>query len=498
MSVKNESFVTENITFTVAYSQTVIIPKPPMQRKPTTNQKIYRLVSEFEEKVEGHFFHTFDDHQLLDIISFYEKEKLIHKAIEAVDLALSQYKYRVDFYLLKVRLLLKDNEYIEAYATIQKAESFSPFEFDVLLMKAKTLNVLGHLTEALDVLDLLQSSHPARSNHADICLAQAMIYENMKDYDSMFDGLKDALLASPLRRDLLEKMWMAVEFSKRYEDSVKFHLSLIDSEPYNAYAWYNLGHAYSCVNEYEKAIEALEYSFLIVPDFQMGYRDCAELCMLTCNFTKAREVFEEELHRFGPDSDLLCDLGACYLELKQTQKAFHRLAKSHTLNPYNDEATYLLAVCHARKKQWKEAVELLHEAIKIEDRREEYYAQLAAAYHQLREMTKADFYYRKATETGPEQLNLWIEHAQFLFEEREYEEALRVLEEAEYHTVGIELNYCKGACLLQMGQEQEGLNIIESSLNESPEQISILDSFAPHIKDSPMVISMMEYFLLGQ
>jgi TPP-dependent indolepyruvate ferredoxin oxidoreductase alpha subunit len=103
LSVKNESFVTENITFTVAYSQTVIIPKPPMQRKPTTNQKIYRLVSEFEEKVEGHFFHTFDDHQLLDIISFYEKEKLIHKAIEAVDLALSQYKYRVDFYLLKVR-----------------------------------------------------------------------------------------------------------------------------------------------------------------------------------------------------------------------------------------------------------------------------------------------------------------------------------------------------------------------------------------------------------
>ncbi|NBB89275.1 MAG: tetratricopeptide repeat protein, partial [Bacteroidetes bacterium] len=226
-----------------------------MQRKPTPRSKIYRLVTEFEEKVEGQYFHLFDEHQLLDIISFYEDEKMIHKAIEAVDLALSQYKYRFYFYLLKIRLLLKAGDYTGALETVYKAERLSPYEFDLLLKKSRVFYNLKEFARSLEVLDLLRAHHPMRSDEADIYIMEAYIYEALKDYDSMFDVLRDALIDNPLRADALEKIWMAVEFSKRYEDSVEFHERLIDQEPYNAHAWYNLGHAHSCLNNYELAID---------------------------------------------------------------------------------------------------------------------------------------------------------------------------------------------------------------------------------------------------
>ncbi len=465
-----------------------------MQRKPTPRSKIYRLVTEFEEKVEGQYFHIFDENQLIDIISYYEDERQLHKAIEAVDLALSQYKYRVDFYLLKVRLLLKNGNCSSALDAIHKAESLSPYEFDVLLKKSKVLYCLKAYANSLEILDLLRMHHPMRSDESEVYLMEAYIYEALKDYDSMFDVLRDALIDNPLQIEALEKIWMAVEFSKRYKDSVEFHERLIDQEPYNGLAWYNLGHAHSCLNNYEKAIDALEYSYLILPEFQMAYRDCAELCMLTSNFSRARNVYEEELNRFGPDCDLLCDLGSCYLELEEIKPAIQRLKQAHAINPDNDEAKYLLASAYLRLGLTKKAIPLLLQALEIEDRREEYYARLADAYQQAGEITQADYFYRKATETGPEQLELWIEHAKFLFDCNEYKQAINVLDEAEYHTVGIELMFCKAACLIQMNEIEEGVRLLENALEEDPLAVTVLNSFAPEVKSAAKVQSMISYF----
>jgi Tfp pilus assembly protein PilF len=216
--------------------------------------------------------------------------------------------------------------------------------------------------------------------------------------------------------------------------------------------------------------------------------------MLTSDFDRAQHIYEDELQRFGPDSDLLCDLGACYLELDKVQLAIQRLRQAHALNPDNDEAKYLLATAHLRLGDTVRAIPLLLEALEIEDRREEYYARLASAYQQCGELTQADFFYRKATETGPEQLELWIEHAKFLYDSKEYERALCILEEAEYHTVGTELIYCKGACLIRMNQIEEGVRLLEIALEENSCALTILNTFAPDVKAETNVQSMITYF----
>lgn len=465
-----------------------------MQRRHLLKNKIRKLVTEFEERIHNETLTYFDEKELIEIISFYEREQLLHKAIDAVDIAITQYEYRIEFYLLKARLLLKDKDYANALSFLEKAESISPLETDIQLMKARVLNCMGHPLKALEILESLRL-RSSRSEWIEIMLIEASVYEQLKDYDSMFDILKDALHMSPDRKDVLEKMWMAVEFSKKYDESVSLHTGLIDHDPYNAYAWYNLGHAYACLGEYEKAINALEYSFLIEEDFEMGYKDCAELCMQTCKFTKALDIYLDELKRFGPDSDILASIGECYIKIENYLDAKKYLSKAIRLDPYNDEVYYLLALCYSTQKVWKEAIKYYQKALDIEDRREEYFAGIAYAFSQINEITKADFYYRKATEAGPEQMQYWLEHANFLFRIEAFEEAINILEEAEYHTVGVELLYCKAACLFRSGLIKEALVVLEEALKEDVTRQDLLFDYAEELRNLPEVQSMIDYFI---
>jgi tetratricopeptide (TPR) repeat protein len=465
-----------------------------MQRRHLLKTKIRKLVSEFEERTHSETLTYFDEKELIEIISFYEREQLLHKAIDAVDIALTQYEYRIEFYLLKARLLLKDKDYSNALSLLERAEAISPIEMDIQLMKARTLNSMGLPLRSLEILESLRARN-SKSEWVEIMLVEALVYEQLKDYDSMFDIMKDTLKMAPSRKEALERMWMAVEFSKKYEESVHFHAQLIENDPYNAYAWYNLGHAHACLGDYEEAIEALEYSFLIEENFEMGYKDCAELCMQTCKFKKALDIYLDELKKFGPDSDILASIGECFIKIDGYANARKYLSQAVKLDPYNDEVYYLLAQCYATQEKWDTAIDFYQKALDIEDRREEYFAGIANAYSQVGEITKADYFYRKATEAGPEQMQYWLDHANFLFDIEVYSEAINVLEEAEYHTVGVELLYCKAACLFRSDQKKEALVVLEDALREDVTQQELLYQYADELRELPEVQSMIDYFI---
>lgn len=92
-------------------------------------------------------------------------------------------------------------------------------------------------------------------------------------------------------------------------------------------AWYNLGHAYSCLGEYEKAVEALEYSFLINSHFEQGYLDCAELCLQVNMYEKALRCYQEANEMFGPDAELIVYIAECLIKLNRHKEAKLKLQK---------------------------------------------------------------------------------------------------------------------------------------------------------------------------
>ena len=292
----------------------------------------------------------------------------------------------------------------------------------------------------------------------------------------------------------MERIWISAELSRRYEDSVALHKQIIDKDPYNYQAWYNLGHGYNCIWEYEKAIDSLEYSFIINPDFESGYLDCADTCLQLKNYEKALEIYIEANHRFGPNNELMVNIAHCYIYMDRISIAKQWLLKAIKLDSYNDEAYFLLGECYAKDNVWYNAINAYYKAIELENRREEYYLGLAKAYLAVEDYNKATINFQLATETGPEETLYWREYICFLIKIGLYDEAFQVLDEAEDHTYGADLLYCRAITHYLVKNKAECLELLEEALCEDYDQHKLIYEIAPELKLDKEINSMLRYF----
>lgn len=452
------------------------------------------LVNEFETMSQQGNVSFLDEQDFLKLINYYEKEFLFEKAIEVADYALNQYGFSADFHIKKAQLFLATRNSEKAMSILDQAEMFAPAELDIHILRAKIFSSLGQYTQALTLIDLIKEK-ASESELSEIFLCEAQVYECLKEYDKMFESLRRSLHFDPENEEALERVWVCTELTKKYLESIAFHKEVIDRNPYAYLAWYNLGHAYSCEGEYDLAIDAYEYSFIINEEFELGYRECADLCFQTTKYEKALRFYLDALELFGPDSDLLANIGECHMEMKQYERAKDYFNKASKLDPYNDEVYYYLGLCHAKEDRWLSAINAFFKAIEIEDRREEYFSNLALAFSKVGEFAKAHYYFLKATEIGPEQCDIWKNHITFLLQLGELDKALEVVDEAEYHAVGTELIYCRAACYFAMDDRSEGMETLRLALIEDLDMANLIFEILPSLKEDIQVHHLISYYL---
>jgi tetratricopeptide (TPR) repeat protein len=310
----------------------------------------------------------------------------------------------------------------------------------------------------------------------------------------MFASLKEILDIMPLHNVALERVFICVDLAKNFKESIAYHNTLLEVNPYNFLAWYNLGHAYACTGEYEKAISSMEYSFIINKDFELAYLDCADLCIQTKNHTKALAIFEEANNYFGPDSEILVEIANCHLSMDNLLSAKANLFSALRLDSYNDEIFFYLGQCYLKEKASHSAISAFKKAIKLENNREEYYEGLALAYVQIGDNANAVVYYELATEIAPEQEHLWYQLASLLVKLDRIDEALDVLDNAENDAVGPELLYCRAVCLSLIGRKKEALVILDEALIDNFDMHNKLFELDPSLKFDKDILSIIHYY----
>ena len=464
-----------------------------MEHRTKRDLALMNLITDFEAKYEKGHIEYLEEKTFYQLISYYEEESQLDKALDVVELALEQFKYRSDFYILKARILLYQGNIQECLTIIEKAESIAPYETEIVILKSRAMSALGNYEDGLQLLEGLKS-FALKSDLSEILISESYIYEEMKDYDTMYEVLKESIFLNPNNEEALERMLLCTELSRKYQESIEFLEELLDVEPYSYMAWYNLGHAYNYTGEYDKAITALEYSFLINETFENGYIDCAELCVQEKLYKRAYAIFHEANTIFGPESDLLVSMAKCKLELKNVGHAKHLLFKAIKYDPYNDEAYFTLGLCYLKDENWYSAINAFHKAVEIDDRCEEYYFELAKTYVKVEDYTKATFNFNKATKNGPEQSNYWAEYVSFLLKLGLHNEALCILDEAEEYTFGADLLYCRAITLYHTGEKEESLLILEEALEEDYSMHRMLFKVAPELEVDKEITAMINYF----
>lgn len=453
-------------------------------------QSITDLITEYESSLESNLNTYFAEDTYCQVIDYYLEEQQFDRAAETVERALTHHPFSADFYLRKADLLIHQHEHPEALDTLRIAENFAPGNLDIQLMKAEALSDNGFHEEALSILENLKSC-VNDAELADLYVTQAHVFDNQEAYEQMFFVLKAALEIDPSHAGALEGMWICVEATKRYEESIDIHRAIIDQVPYAYLAWYNLGHAYAYLSRYPEAIEAFEYTFIINEEFEFAYREYAELCFETKAFSKAYEGFQEILKRFPPDSDLLLRSGQCLQQLDQFRQAKAFLKQAIVFDPMNDEALFHLGECAAFEGNWSEAIAFYERALEIEVFREEYHASLGEAWFHIGEPDRAEACFEQAIQLAPQESQYWLQYASFLMENGRENEALTLFDQAELEAPDVELLYGRVACLFALGRRQEGLYRLGEALAEDFDKHPMLFDLIPEIELDPDVLTLI-------
>jgi tetratricopeptide (TPR) repeat protein len=452
-----------------------------------------KLILKFSDMSQTGTVCFFEKTALLDLILFFENDDNIEKAIEVCDFGRVQYVSSIEFLFHKSRLLVELEELDEALIYLEKGLAYSPGNFDLNLLQAEVWIEFGEFKLAYDILkNLYQSSGNAEQSQVLFLLAK--IHEINGDFKKMFSVLKKALQKDPNHPILLNKIWLAVEMAGLYEESVELHLAIIEDHPYSYLAWYNLGQAYYCLEDYETAAEAFEYSFIINSKFSIAYKDGAESYIMAENYEKALNMYQEFLETSPGDSDVYAKIGFCYEHLGEVLVAKNYYLKAIETNAANSMALFRMGECHMFEEKWDDAIHYYNQAIEADCDREEYLIAIAEAYFKNKNAHQAKIFFQKATDMAPELGKYWTQYATFLMKMGDSEEAFLILDEAQIYTVDTELLYCKVACLFAMSKRKEALQTLTQALEENASLLESLFKLTPELKQDSEVRALINTF----
>ncbi|HQN57299.1 MAG TPA: tetratricopeptide repeat protein, partial [Saprospiraceae bacterium] len=286
----------------------------------TNNNSVPNIVSEYEAMSRNGGLSLLHEKDFIELILYFEKELMLDKALEITDLAIERFNFLPDLYLKKAQILLALNNTSDAFEAVDQALLLAPSENEAKLLKANCLIINKEYDQAFNLLNdiMMVGSQKDRIN---TMLLRARIHEELKDYTQMFNQIRNVLDLEPSNELAMEKLWFYMESQRSYHQGITYLNQLLDNDPYAYMAWYNLGQAYSCIGEYENSLAAYEYSFLIHPSFELGYKDCADLAFQMCRYRFALKVYLEALDNIGPDSELFACIGECYYKLKEYRLA---------------------------------------------------------------------------------------------------------------------------------------------------------------------------------
>jgi tetratricopeptide (TPR) repeat protein len=440
------------------------------------------LALEFEAMQETGTVSFLEKTDFLRLVEYYENDEDLAQALTVSEYALEQHPFSDEFFMRKAQLLIQMGQSEEALQWLSESLLYGPDEVDLAMLQAEAFLQLKEYEEALIALRTIHGQGCSREDLSDLYFCEGLIFEAQEDFTAMFHAIRRALRLNPDNEAALERMWLCTELTRKYDASIKIHTQIIDQNPYAYLAWYNLGNAHACLGDWEKAIEAFEFTIVINEKFDYAYRDCIAACLEAGRFNQALELFNDLQAFQQPDAEILLKAGECYEMENRLERAVELYQQASQLSDNDPDIHFKLGKAYAIQSRWDLALYSLEKAVSLDGRREEFLTALADVYFQTDDLDKAGALFQQATEVAPEQSGIWIQYAAFLIALGEIENAYETADEGSWYVPSPELEYLKSACLFLMGKYQEGRICLLQALTDNYDLHEMLFEIAPSWK----------------
>lgn len=170
-------------------------------------------------------------------------------------------------------------------------------------------------------------------------------------FDEAIELCQGILCDDPHCTEALEEIGDNYLSMRAYDKAIRALNRALEIKPMSPNARYLLGFTYSALSDWDQSIEQLEVADQIEPNHPEILR-----CLGWSIFHSGRKkqgliILERASYMAQEDGLILCDLGVCYLNDRQFDKAESIFRSVLDLEPENDKARECLKACTYFKKR---------------------------------------------------------------------------------------------------------------------------------------------------
>lgn len=257
----------------------------------------------------------FDADQLADIAEFFAGTGKIKKSDQVVDYGLEMHPDNINLLLMKARSFASKGNLDEARALVDSIQNQEDRE--VKILKADLCLEENNEEEADAILTGLYNEEDSLACILDI----ADIYMDAGFSHKAYEWLQKAYEQDSESTMVLESL---ADYYYSFDDknkAVHFYNRLLDRTPYNTVYWNQLCKAYLQMENYEEALDALEYS-LAIDEEKPETLELKGLCMLQLrNLEECCEIFQK-VEKLTDDKVRIRQIIVnCFLAMKKYREA---------------------------------------------------------------------------------------------------------------------------------------------------------------------------------
>jgi len=228
------------------------------------------------------------------------------------------------------------------------------------------------------------------------------LYEKMNDSGKALSIYNELVKENPDDADIINRVGVLYYRRGTKEDAEKaisYYNKAIELSPSESIFYENLALAYEITGDNEKVVEAYEKSIEKSPHNDDAHNSLGVLYYRTHQFEKAIKSYLKAIE-LKPQSGLYYqNLGLAYADNGQVELAEDAFLKSLKIEPNNDRYLNLAGIFyHTKRYDYKTALELYSQAIKINAKEPNYFLNLGDAYTLLNDNKQATSAYAKAEE----------------------------------------------------------------------------------------------------
>ncbi|WP_272148819.1 tetratricopeptide repeat protein [Tenacibaculum aiptasiae] len=442
-------------------------------------------LSKFESMLKTNDVYFFDAAEFETIIEHYLNIGKHSLAKKAVQLGLEQHPTSIQLKLMKVELLIFEDELEEAVKMLTNIEAVEPHNDEVYIQKAV---ILSKKKKHIEAISILKESLQYIEDPVDIWSMLGMEYLYLDDFENARLNFAKCIDVDYEDYSSLYNIVYCFDMQGNHEDAIKFLNSYLDKNPYCEVAWHQLGRQYFEIGMFKEALTSFDYAVLIDDSFIGGYLEKAKTLEKLDRFEEAIENYLITLELDDPTAYAYVRIGECYEKLNNIHTAIHFYKKAVHEDPLLDRGWILLTNACYSNENFQKALYYINKAIQIDESNALYWRKYGDINLKLNFYEEAVKAFYNCIELGDKEIEIYIALTDILLFLGEFNQALKVLIKAKkIYKEFAEIEYRLCGLFMILDKEEYSLTHLKNALAIDYEYHSIIKELYPSVYEKERV-----------